>query len=50
MDGRTAIAYPPFVFSEASLTIARRSGYEATYAPDGRPCAGALPSVRFRLP
>lgn len=47
IDARTVMAYPPFVFSESSRTIGRRTGYEDTYVPDGRPCAGMFLTVTF---
>jgi tetratricopeptide (TPR) repeat protein len=49
VDARTVTAYPPFVFSEAGRTVARRSVFADTYVPDGRPCAGALLTVYFRI-
>jgi hypothetical protein len=47
---RTIAAYPPFVFDEGSLDIARRLRFEATFEPESGPCAVHWQPFRFMLP
>jgi tetratricopeptide (TPR) repeat protein len=47
---RTIAAYPPFVFDEGSLDIARRLRFETTFEPESGPCAVHRQSFRFMLP
>lgn len=55
-DGRTTnqrvvIAYPPLVFRNAGLGIARSSRWETRFRPDGgQTCAAKQQSVRFLMP
>lgn len=55
-DGRTVqqraiIAYPPFVFDEAAIGIARQSRWTSSYRPGGSvACAASHMPIRFMLP
>jgi tetratricopeptide (TPR) repeat protein len=55
-DGKTAnqravIAYPPFVFENAGINIARGSTWRQSYRPAGDPgCSAKTINIRFRLP
>ena len=55
-DGKTAaqraiVAYPPLVFRDAGVGIARSSQYAKTYRPDGSVgCSGATQTINFRIP
>lgn len=54
-DGRTAsqravIAYPPFIFNEAAVGIARNSRWTSSFRPEGSlACAGEQRDVNFRM-
>ena len=54
-DGRTArpravIAYPPFVFRDAAVGIARDLRFQQSYRPEGAAgCTAAQQSVNFRI-
>lgn len=55
-DGRTAvpratIAYPPFVFDEAAVGIAKDTRYTSSFRPEGTlACRGVRMPIRFLLP
>lgn len=55
-DGRTAsqraiVAYPPFVFRDAALQVARGVNYTKSYRPDGSAaCGGEQQTINFRIP
>jgi hypothetical protein len=55
-DGRTAvpratIAYPPFVFDEAAVGIAKDARYTSSFRPEGTlACRGVRIPIRFLLP
>lgn len=55
-DGRTATqravaAYPPFIFNDAAVGIARESRWTSSFRPEGTlACAGQQRAVIFRLP
>jgi len=55
-DGRTAtqravIAYPPFVFDQAAVGIAKGARYASSFRPEGSlACQGARLPIRFLLP
>ena len=54
-DGRTArqralIAYPPFVFRDAAVSMTRNLVYQPSYRPTGAAgCGGAQQNINFRL-
>jgi hypothetical protein len=51
LNPRAIIAYPPFIFPDAALSIARGVRYTQSYRPAGGPgCAGIQQSINFRLP
>ncbi len=47
---RTVMAYPPFVFGEATRRITDRARFEPSYRPDDAPCPVARQRVRFMMP
>ena len=47
---RTVLAYPPFVFNEASEEIVRRSRVERPYLPRGGTCPPFQSLIRFVVP
>ncbi|HVQ09685.1 MAG TPA: hypothetical protein VMS43_14745 [Allosphingosinicella sp.] len=47
---RTIVAYPPFIFGDATAEVSRRARYQPVYVPDGRPCVGDIYRVTFLLP
>jgi tetratricopeptide (TPR) repeat protein len=47
---RTVMAYPAFVFGEASRRVTGRTRHEPTYVPDGAACTYDRQAVRFALP
>ncbi|WP_174291540.1 energy transducer TonB [Sphingomonas bacterium] len=55
-DGRTTvqratIAYPPFVFDDAAIGIAKEARYSSSFRPDGTlACQGVRLPVKFLLP
>ena len=49
-SARTVLAYPPFVFNEASEQIARRTRVERPYLPSGGACRPFQSTVRFIIP
>ena len=55
-DGRTAvpratIAYPPFVFDDAAVGIAKDARYTSSFRPEGTlACRGVRMPIRFLLP
>lgn len=55
-DGRTAvpratIAYPPFVFDDAAVGIAKETRYTSSFRPEGTlACRGVRIPIRFLLP
>ncbi|KRB85509.1 hypothetical protein ASE00_01550 [Sphingomonas sp. Root710] len=55
-DGKTSaqraiIAYPPFVFRQAALSVAKNVSYAKSYRPDGSAgCGGMHLNIGFRLP
>jgi len=55
-DGRTAaqraiIAYPPFVFRDAAVGVAKNFTYTKSYRPDGATaCGGEQQNLNFRIP
>ena len=45
------MAYPPFVFRDAAMGIARSIRYTQTYRPAGTAgCTGEQQSIVFRIP
>ena len=51
LNQRAIIAYPPFVFREAALGIAKGVRYTQTYRPGGeKACTGIAQNISFRIP
>ena len=50
LDQRAVIAYPPFVFRDAAVNLARHFHFTQTYRPEGGPgCSGADEFIRFQI-
>jgi tetratricopeptide (TPR) repeat protein len=48
---RTIVAYPPFVFRDAGVAVARKLLFTTSYRPDGDAgCTGASDNISFKLP
>ena len=51
LNQRAIIAYPPFVFREAALGVAKNVRYTQSYRPAGeKACTGMQQVVNFRIP
>jgi outer membrane biosynthesis protein TonB len=51
LNPRAIIAYPPFIFPDAALGIARGVRYTQSYRPaGGLGCTGVQQSINFRIP
>ncbi len=51
LNQRAVIAYPPFVFREAALGVAKGVRYTQSYRPAGeKACTGKQEVVQFRMP
>lgn len=51
LNQRAIIAYPPFVFREAALSVAKNVRFTQSYRPGGeKACTGVQQVVNFRMP
>lgn len=51
LNQRAIVAYPPFVFRDAAIGVAKTMRFTQTYRPEGGPgCSGAETQIKFLLP